>query len=76
MWRRAKFVLPMWGMFLDASLFLLAMILTVVFGAETMQPVWDAMPLTMASIAGVASVGGAGVAAHDTFRDRNHGGAA
>lgn len=70
MWRRAKFVLPMVGMILVTALVLVAMVVIVSVPAISAS-VATMIPAVALAIGGMAAVGGAGVAAHDTFRDRN-----
>lgn len=75
MWHRAKFVLPMVGMILVTIKFGAAL-LVIVFKPEVAGPVAQMVPAVALAIGGMAAVGGAGVAAHDAFRERNGGGAA
>ena len=70
MWRRAKFVLPMAGMLIVSGLVVLAMVV-IVAKPEVATAVSTMVPAVALAIGGMAAVGGAGVAAHDTFRDRN-----
>ena len=70
MWRRAKFVLPMAGMLLVTGLVVAAMAV-IVAKPEVAASVATMIPAVALAIGGMAAVGGAGVAAHDSFRDRN-----
>lgn len=70
MWFRAKFVLPMVGMLLVTGLVVAAMGV-IVAKPDVAASVATMIPAVALAIGGMAAIGGAGVAAHDTFRDRN-----
>ncbi len=70
MWRRAKFVLPMVGMILATGMFGAALVV-ILMKPEVAGAVATMVPATVLAIGGMAAVGGAAVAAHDSFRDRN-----
>ena len=72
MWHRAKFVLPMAGMLLVTGMFGAALIVIVAAPAVA-GAVSTMVPAVALAMGGMAAVGGAGVAAHDSFRDRNGG---
>lgn len=80
LWTRAKFVIPMVAMIIDA----VALFCTVVIFAIVVEKMPEQVPNViefsksfvgpaMLYIAGAGGVGGVGVAAHDSFRDRNMG---
>ena len=70
MWRRAKFVLPMAGMLLVTGMFGAALVVIVAVPAVA-GSVSTMVPAVALAIGGMAAVGGAGVAAHDAYRERN-----
>ena len=70
MWRRAKFVLPMAGMLIVSGLVVAAMIV-IVAKPEVAGAVSTMIPAVALAIGGMAAIGGAGVAAHDSVRARN-----
>lgn len=83
MWKRAKFVIPMTCIIIDAVVMFCMLVIFVAVVVKSPEQVPNVIDFgkgfigpAMLYIAGAGGVGGAGVAAHDSFRDRNGGGAA